>query len=195
MPTPRSPRREYDLPFKPRPVPLGERHGPPRTGSSTWRSHWLSGGRLPAPAPGGEVLSQPGDPFKLVVKEHLPASRRRGRPPGRPRTATRWPSSSSSSRPPACPQRATPSPTSPTSGSSSSGGSIAPPGPRGCRPWSRSPTSTGRSSSRTSSSPPWSAARRGGPVPLRRQDGQAADLRPAARGPGGQVRSPCPTAT
>jgi len=67
------PNREYDLPFKP---------GPFRWGSGTAHLNglldltlsWLSGGRLPAPAPGGEVLSQPGDPFKLVVKEHLPAS-------------------------------------------------------------------------------------------------------------------------
>jgi hypothetical protein len=67
------PRREYDLPFKP---------GPFRWGSGSAHLHglsdvalsWLSGGRLPSPTPGGEVLSQPGDPFKLVVKEHLPAA-------------------------------------------------------------------------------------------------------------------------
>lgn len=67
------PKREYDLPFKP---------GPFRWGNGTAHLDglfdltlsWLSGGRLPAATPGGEVLSQPGDPFKLVVKEHLPAS-------------------------------------------------------------------------------------------------------------------------
>src|SRR5262249_43137289 len=67
------PRREYDLPFKP---------GPFRWGHGTAHLHglfdlvlsWFSGGRLPAPTPGGEVLSQPGDPFKLVVKEHLPTA-------------------------------------------------------------------------------------------------------------------------
>jgi hypothetical protein len=36
--------------------------------------HWLSGGRLPAASKTGETLSGPGDPFKLVVKRHLPAS-------------------------------------------------------------------------------------------------------------------------
>jgi hypothetical protein len=67
------PRREYTLPFKPGPFAWGEDqahlHGMPDLALN-----WLSGGRLPAPASGGDVISQPGDPFKLAVKRYLPAS-------------------------------------------------------------------------------------------------------------------------
>ena len=34
----------------------------------------LSAGRLPEPSRTGEILSQPGDPFKLVVRKYLPAA-------------------------------------------------------------------------------------------------------------------------
>ncbi len=66
-------RREYELPFNPGPFPWGE--GEPHLrnlfdlGLNTF-----SGGRLPAADPRGETLSQPGDPFTLVVKRHIPAS-------------------------------------------------------------------------------------------------------------------------
>jgi hypothetical protein len=66
-------RREYDLPFNPGPFPWGE-------GQAHLRNlldltlNTLSAGVLPRPEPRGEVFSQPGDPFSLVVRQHIPAS-------------------------------------------------------------------------------------------------------------------------
>jgi hypothetical protein len=65
--------REYDLPFKPGPFPWGDGQAHLH-GLFDLALNWLSGGRLPVPDRDGEVLSLPGDPFKLVVKKHLPAS-------------------------------------------------------------------------------------------------------------------------
>jgi ResB-like family len=63
----------YDILFKPGPFPWGEGqahlHGMFDLVLSS-----LSGGSLPVPSQSGESLSQPGDPFKLVVKKHLPSS-------------------------------------------------------------------------------------------------------------------------
>ena len=59
--------------FKPGPFPWGEGqahlHGMFDLVISS-----LSGGRLPAPSRPVETLSQPGDPFKLVVKKNIPAA-------------------------------------------------------------------------------------------------------------------------
>ena len=65
--------REYDLPFKPGPFAWGDGQAHLHNLFDLGLS-WLSGGKLPAPEQSGEVLSQPGDPFKLVVRKHLPAS-------------------------------------------------------------------------------------------------------------------------
>ena len=65
--------REYDLPFKPGPFAWGDGQAHLHNLFDLGLS-WLSGGKLPAPEKSGEVLSQPGDPFKLVVRKHLPAS-------------------------------------------------------------------------------------------------------------------------
>jgi len=63
----------HDLPFKPGPFPWGEGqahlHGMLDLVMSA-----ISGGALPVPSRTGETLSQPGDPFKLVVKKHLPSA-------------------------------------------------------------------------------------------------------------------------
>jgi hypothetical protein len=67
------PRREYTLPFKPGPFAWGPSQAHLSSALDLALS-WISGGRLPAPASAGELISQPGDPFKVVVKEHLPAS-------------------------------------------------------------------------------------------------------------------------
>lgn len=63
----------HDLPFKPGPFPWGEGqahlHGMLDLVMSA-----ISGGALPVPSRTGETLSQPGAPFKLVVKKHLPSA-------------------------------------------------------------------------------------------------------------------------
>jgi hypothetical protein len=65
--------REYDLPFHPGPFPWGT--GNPRSSGLLGRFLSLvSLGTLGSSQSDGEVLSQPGDPFRFVVKEHLPAS-------------------------------------------------------------------------------------------------------------------------
>jgi ResB-like family len=65
--------REFDLPF--RPGPFGWGTGTPRPASVLGRVlSTVSLGLLgPAPAT-SEVLTKPGDPFRLEVKEHLPAA-------------------------------------------------------------------------------------------------------------------------
>ena len=67
------PGRSYELHFKPGPFPWGDGqahlHNLFDLALST-----LSGGRMPMPSHTGETLSQPGDPFTLVVKKHIPAS-------------------------------------------------------------------------------------------------------------------------
>jgi hypothetical protein len=68
-----APLREYDLPFSPGPFAWGDGQAHLR-GLGDLILNWLSGGRLPSPAAGGEVLSQPGDPFRVVAVKHLPAS-------------------------------------------------------------------------------------------------------------------------
>ena len=73
----------YELHYKPGPFPWGNGqahlHNLFDLALST-----LSGGTLPTPSRGGETLSQPGDPFKVVVKQHIPASGSRNAPSGRP---------------------------------------------------------------------------------------------------------------
>ncbi len=63
----------FVLHFKPGQFPWGDDHTHLQ-GMGDLALHWLSGGRLPAASKTGETLSAPGDPFKLVVKRHLPAS-------------------------------------------------------------------------------------------------------------------------
>jgi len=67
------PGRSYELHFKPGPFPWGDGQAHLR-GLFDLGLNWLSGGRLPVPSRGGELLSQPGDPFTLVVRKHIPAS-------------------------------------------------------------------------------------------------------------------------
>jgi hypothetical protein len=67
------PRREYTLPFKPGPFPWDEGHAHLH-GIGDLALNWVSGGRFPAASGTGEVISQPGDPFKVAVKRYLPAS-------------------------------------------------------------------------------------------------------------------------
>jgi len=67
------PGRSYEMHFKPGPFPWGDGqahlHNLIDLALST-----LSGGRMPMPSRTGETLSQPGDPFTLVAKQHIPAS-------------------------------------------------------------------------------------------------------------------------
>ncbi|HKM55150.1 MAG TPA: cytochrome c biogenesis protein ResB [Isosphaeraceae bacterium] len=65
--------RSFVLHFKPGQFPWGDDQAHLQ-GMGDLALHWLSGGRLPAASKTGETLSAPGDPFKLVVKRHLPAS-------------------------------------------------------------------------------------------------------------------------
>ena len=67
------PLKEYDLPYHPGPFAWGQSE-PHLQGLFDLGVSLLSSGTFPKPSPRGEVLSQPGDPFKLVVKQHLPAS-------------------------------------------------------------------------------------------------------------------------
>ena len=65
--------RETDLPFRPGPFEWGP--GKPRSPGFLGRALSLvSFGLLGPSASTEEVLTQPGDPFRFVVKEHLPAS-------------------------------------------------------------------------------------------------------------------------
>ena len=65
--------REYDLPFHPGPFPWGP--GSPRSSGLFGRAlSLISLGSIGSSRPDGEVLSQRGDPFQFVVKEHLPAA-------------------------------------------------------------------------------------------------------------------------
>ncbi len=63
----------YELHYKPGPFPWG-------SGQAHLHNlfdlalNTLSGGTLPTPSRSGETLSQPGDPFRVVVKQHIPAS-------------------------------------------------------------------------------------------------------------------------
>ncbi len=67
------PGRSYELHFKPGPFPWGD-------GQAHLHNLFdlalgtLSGGRMPVPSRSGEILSQPGEPFTLVVRQHIPAS-------------------------------------------------------------------------------------------------------------------------
>ena len=71
----------YELHFKPGPFPWGNGqahlHNLFDLAMST-----ISGGTLPTPSRTGELISQPGDPFKLVVKQHIPAAGGRVAAPG-----------------------------------------------------------------------------------------------------------------
>jgi hypothetical protein len=65
--------REFDLPFRPGPFAWG----PDTPRSAGLLSRALSSGTfglIGSDRSGGEVLSQPRDPFQLVVREHLPAA-------------------------------------------------------------------------------------------------------------------------
>jgi ResB-like family len=65
--------RETDLPFRPGPFEWGP--GKPRSPGFLARVLSVASvGLLGPSASADEVLNQPGDPFKFVVKEHLPAS-------------------------------------------------------------------------------------------------------------------------
>ncbi len=65
--------REYDLPFHPGPFPWGP--GNPRSPGLLGRAASLiSLGLIGSSRSDGEILSEPGDPFRFVVKEHLPAA-------------------------------------------------------------------------------------------------------------------------
>jgi ResB-like family len=67
------PGRSYELHFKPGPFPWGDGQAHLHHLFDLTLST-LSGGRMPMPSRTGETLSQPGDPFTLVVKQHIPAS-------------------------------------------------------------------------------------------------------------------------
>jgi len=65
--------REYDLPFHPGPFPWGP--GNPRSPGILGRAlSLISLGSIGPSRSDGELLSEPGDPFRFVVKEHLPAA-------------------------------------------------------------------------------------------------------------------------
>ncbi len=65
--------REYDLPFHPGPFAWGP--GNPRSPGILGRLVSLvSLGSTGSSKADGEVISEPGDPFRFVVKEHLPAA-------------------------------------------------------------------------------------------------------------------------
>jgi hypothetical protein len=65
--------RAYDLPYHPGPFPWGPSN--PRNPGLLGRAVSLVSGGLPGSSSSdGDVLSQPGDPFRFVVKEHLPAA-------------------------------------------------------------------------------------------------------------------------
>ena len=193
--TPRSPGANYDLPFKPGPFPWGEGQAhlqrPVRPGPELA----LGRQRCPVPSPDGEMLSQPGDPFKLVVQEAPARLGRRGRSTRPTPRATRWPSSSSSSRPRECPRRATPSPTEDEQWFKLdrrfyrvARSECAGPGHVRLR---RSARARRRLPQAADESRP---ARRGA-VPLSRQIGQDPGLRPALWRARGQVDHRCPRAT
>ncbi len=63
----------YEMHFQPGPFPWGEGEPHLRTLLDI-ALNAVSGGRFPAPSRTGELLSQPGDPFTLAVRKHLPAS-------------------------------------------------------------------------------------------------------------------------
>ncbi len=67
------PTQAYELHFKPGPFPWGNSRAHLHNLFDLALSA-LSGGTLPTPLRTGEILSQPGDPFTLVVKQHVPAS-------------------------------------------------------------------------------------------------------------------------
>jgi hypothetical protein len=67
------PDADYVLHFKPGPFAWGESEAH-LCNLLDLAMNSFSAGRLPAPSRAGETLSQPGDPFKLVVKRYLPAS-------------------------------------------------------------------------------------------------------------------------
>ena len=67
------PGRSYELHFKPGPFPWGDGQAHLHNLFDLTLST-LSGGKMPMPSRTGETLSQPGDPFTLVVKKHIPAS-------------------------------------------------------------------------------------------------------------------------
>lgn len=64
---------DSELHFKPGPFAWGESEAHLRNLLDLSLSS-LSAGRLPVPSRSGETLSQPDDPFKLVVKNYLPAA-------------------------------------------------------------------------------------------------------------------------
>jgi len=65
--------REYDLPYHPGPFPWGP--GNPRSPRLLGRVvSLISLGLIGSSPSEGDVLSQPADPFRFVVKEHLPAA-------------------------------------------------------------------------------------------------------------------------
>ena len=67
------PGRSCELHFKPGPFPWGDGQAHLNNLFDLALST-LSGGRMPMPSRTGETLSQPGDPFTLVVMKHIPAS-------------------------------------------------------------------------------------------------------------------------
>jgi len=69
------PGRSYELHFKPGPFPWGDGQAHLHNLFDLALSA-LSGGRMPMPSRSGETLSQPGDPFTLLAKQHIPASAR-----------------------------------------------------------------------------------------------------------------------
>ena len=185
--------REFDLPFLPGAFSWGP--GQPAAGR-------VSGGRLLSLVTLGlggespidrEVLTKPGDPFQVVVKEYLDGvgpghGARRG-----PRRLADGPDPRCGSRPPACPRSRMPS--RPRTSQWFDDREEVLPGGRASRcavprRWSRSRSSIVPSWSRTSSSrrPAGTEGRR--PVPIRRQGGQDRRLRLAARRPEGQVGRP-----
>ena len=98
--------RELDLPFRPGPFEWGPRHGASGwcRSSRFWRAH-----RLDCLARTGlheDVLTTPGDPFRFVVKEFLPAAAPALRTRPTP-TVRRWFGSDLSSRGRRCRRRRT----------------------------------------------------------------------------------------
>ncbi len=100
--------RETVLPFRPGPFEWGP--GKPRSPGFLGRALSLvSFGLLGPSGSSEEVLTQPGDPFQFVVKEHLPASHAGGGARGRCRRLADDPARSPDSRGRACPRRRMPS--------------------------------------------------------------------------------------
>ena len=150
-PQTQKPGSEVELHFKPGPFAWGEGEAHLNNLADLALST-LAAGRLPTPSRSGEILSQPDDPFRLIVQKYLPAAapaiHRHADPAGEPmaRIQLEFKATGNAARPSGFHHPWT------SSGSSSIGGFIGL--PEGTPlPWSRSRMSIGRNWWKISSSP------------------------------------------